>query len=57
MDVIALWSLQLNVQLQFILNMYIKINVSFHFKKKKKKIFFLKLLKYFLCETKDFVVN
>lgn len=47
MDVIALWSLQLNVQLQFILNMYIKINVSFHFKKKKKKFFFFETTEIF----------
>lgn len=51
MDVIALWLLQLNIQLQLVLNMCIKINASFYFKKNH----FWKLLKYILYETKDFV--
>jgi len=34
MDVIALWLLQLNIQLQLVLNMCIKINASFYLKKK-----------------------
>lgn len=62
MDVIALWLLQLNIQLQLVLNMCIKINASFYLKKKiifgnYWNIFYMKLKILWVAEVTLFLSN